>query len=185
MHRTGGIARNMNEYLTAEIETFAEEHPAMNAELLLEHTRVALARYHVSPADFTFCRGEQESPAKVVFGCPDPRSENTLEREDFVEKGAILMAGLLLHHFEGKQITRVLKRGDHVDYFVGDEPEDTRWILEVGGTDEQSFVAFRGRKRKQLEGSPYRLVPHWKDGYVSVTRFAPAAASACDPVPAR
>lgn len=173
----------MDEAITATIETFAEQHPAMNADLLVEPARVALARYHASPADFTFCRNERKCLAKVTFESPDPRSEHTLEREDFVEKGAIVVAGILLQQFEGKQITRVLPRGSHVDYFVGDSVGDTRWILEVGGTDEESFAGLRSRKRRQLEGSPYRQAPHRKSGFVSVTRFAPAAASACDSVP--
>ena len=155
----------------------------MNSELFLEHARVALARYHTSPANFTFYHGEDECMAEVIFDWPDPRSQDTLEREDFVEKGAIVLAGILLQRFEGKQITRVLPRGNHVDYFVGDAPGDIRWILEVGGTDERSFTALRNDKRRQLEGSPYRFAPHWKDGFVSVTRFAPAAAAACDLVP--
>ena len=67
---------------------------------------------------------------------------NTLEREDFVEKGAIVMAGLLLTRLEGKQITRVVPRGTHVDYFVGESPQDFRWIMEVGGTDEARWQAF-------------------------------------------
>jgi len=169
--------------LAATVETFAGQHPAMDAALLLGYARVALARYHNSPADFVFCHGEEEWPATVVFDCPDPRSQDTLEREDFVEKGAIVLAGVLLQHFEGRQITRVMKRGSHVDYFVGEAPGDTRWILEVGGTDEQNFTALRNRKRRQLEGSPYRFPPHGKDGFVSVTRFAPDAAAACDFIP--
>lgn len=173
----------MSEIIAATIETFAEQHPAMNAELLVEPARVALARYHTSPADFVFWHGQVKCLAKVVFGFPDPRSEHTLERGDFVEKGAIVLAGILLQQFERKQITRVLKRGSHVDYFVGDHPGDTRWILEVGGTDEQNFTALRNEKRRQLEGSPFRFAPHGKDGFVAVTRFAPAAASSCDSVP--
>jgi hypothetical protein len=173
----------VNEAIRASVETFPEHHPAMNTELLVEPARVALVRYHTSPADFVFCHGAEDCLAKVSFDCPDPRSEDTLEREDFVEKGAIVLAGILLHHFEGKQIARVLRRGSHVDYFVGDAPGDIRWILEVGGTDEQSFTALRNEKRRQLEGSPYRFAPHRKEGFVSVTRFAPAAAAACDVVP--
>jgi hypothetical protein len=173
----------VDEAIAATIETFAKDHPAMNPRLLLEHARVALARYHSSPANFRFYYGKDEYSATVAFDSPDPRSQDTLEREDFVEKGAIVMAGSLLRQFAGKQITRVLRRGDHVDYFVGEAPDDTRWILEVGGTDEQSFAGLRNDKRRQLEGSPYRYAPHRKDGYVSVTRFAPAAAAACDIVP--
>ena len=173
----------MSEFVEIPISAFAEQNRAMNPDLLLEHTRVALSRYHSPPADFRFCRDGEERPAKVSFDRPDPRSADTLEREDFVEKGAIVLAGLLLCHVEGKQITRVLCRGSNVDYFVGEAPGDMRWILEVGGTDEGSFAGLRTTKHKQLERSPYRRAPHSKDGFVSVTRFAPIAAAACDPVP--
>jgi hypothetical protein len=166
------------------IETFGQQHPATNPALLLEPARVALAKYHHSPASFDLCHGtDPPCPASVHFEPPDPRSETTLEREKFVEEGAIVMAGLLLSSFEGKQITRVLKRGAHVDYFVGENPQDRRWILEVAGTDEGSLASLRARKRRQLEQSPYRQAPHNMDGFVSVTRFAPQAAAALDLVP--
>jgi hypothetical protein len=165
------------------VDQFGEKHPATNPSMLVEHCRVALAKYHESPASFRFYHGmENEYPGRVSFESPDPRSEATLEREDFVEKGAIVMAGMLLAEFEGKQITRVVKRGTHVDYFVGEHPDDTGWIMEVGGTDEGSLAGLRSKKRRQLEASPYREPPHEKDGFVSVTRFAPQAAAALDPV---
>ena len=58
--------------------------------------RVALSRFHKSPATFTFCVGEADCPACVEFDLPDSRSEASLEREQFVELGAIVIAGLLL-----------------------------------------------------------------------------------------
>jgi len=172
----------MSQTVVLDIEAFGAGQPALNPDLLVEHARVALARYHESPAGFAVCTGADEHPATVVFGRPDPRSGATLERERFVENGAIVMAGIVLNRFERKQITRVLKRGRHVDYFVGDMPDDFRWILEVGGTDERNFTTLRSEKRAQLEGSPYRLPPHSKDGFVSVTRFAPGAVTASDRV---
>ena len=90
------------------------------------------------------------------------------------------MAGLLLTQFEGKRITRVVGRGECVDYFVGEGPQDFRWIMEVGGTDEGGLGSVRSRKHRQLAQSPYH---QYKDGFVAVTRFAPKAASALDPVP--
>lgn len=166
------------------VESFGEVHPEMNPILLVEYARVALAKYHQSPGSFDFHHGDTvRCPAKVHFGSPDPRSESTLEREDFVEKGAIVMAGLLLTQFEGKRITRVVGRGPHVDYFVGECPQDFRWIMEVGGTDAGGLGSVRSRKHNQLAKSLYRQTPHNKDGFVAVTRFAPQAATALDPVP--
>ena len=163
------------------VESFGEEHPEMNPMLLVEDARVALARYHQSPGRFDFHYGDRAGcSAKVNFSSPDPRSEGTLEREHFVEMGALVMAGLLLTQFEGKRITRVVGRGKCVDYFVGEGPQDFRWIMEVGGTDKGALGSVRSRKHNQLARSPYR---QYKDGFVAVTRFAPQAASALDPVP--
>jgi hypothetical protein len=166
------------------VESFGEEHPGLNPLLLVEHARVALTKYHRSPADFEFHHGDTETcSAQVHFRGPDPRSEGTLEREDFVEKGAIVLAGMLLTRFEGKRITRVVARGTHVDYFVGERPQDFRWVMEIGGTDEGGLASLRSRKRQQLQQSLYRQAPHHKDGFAAATRFAPQAASALDPVP--
>lgn len=167
--------------IEVSIESFGGEHPEMNPVLLIEHARVTLAKYHRAPASFVFHHGDKaSSSARVDFGDPDPRSERTFEREAFVETGAIVMAGLLLTQFEGKRITRVVGRGKRVDYFVGEHPQDFRWIMEVGGTDEGGLGAVRSKKHRQLAQSPYR---QYKDRFVAVTRFAPQAASALDPVP--
>ncbi len=174
----------MSAELDVTVESFGREHPEMDPALLVPHVRVALAKYHQSPANFDFHRGRDAAcSAHVRFESPDPRSAATLEREDFVEKGAIVMAGVLLVVFEEKQITRVTKRGAKVDYFVGDRPGDIRWIMEVGGTDESSLTGLRRKKRMQFEQSPFRRAPHNKDGFVSATRFGPQAAAALDPIP--
>jgi hypothetical protein len=166
------------------IEDFQKHHPALNALLLMEHARVALAKYHAPPASFQLHRGTEKVAANVAFGSSHPSSATTLEREDFVEKGAIVMAGLLLAHFEGKQITRVVRRRGRVDYFVGERPDDERWILEVSGTDEGSLTSRRHEKQAQLQESVYYRPPYSRDGFVAVTRFAPVAASTLDSVPA-
>jgi hypothetical protein len=166
------------------IETFFTQHPAMNGDLLVEPARAALVKHHTSPASFQLHHGPKTHSAKVNFEEPDPRSSNTLEREDIVEKGAIVMAGLLLTRFQKKQITRVMARGSRVDYFVGEKPGDFRWILEVSGTDSGNINSLRGQKREQLLESHYRQPPHLKDGFVAVTRFAPQATSILELVPA-
>jgi hypothetical protein len=133
---------------------------------------------------FQLHHGTKTVAATVKFKSPHPRSAATLEREDFVEKGAIVLAGLLLTHFEGKQITRIVPRGGRIDYFVGERPGDFRWILEVSGTDVGSLEARRQKKRAQLLESFLHRPPCSRDGYVSVTRFGPRAASTLDAVPA-
>jgi len=175
---------HMAEASTLDVEDFARLHPALNGPLLLEHARCALAAFHGSPASFQVHQGDAAPhTAAVTFGTPHPHSAATLEREDFVEKGAIVLAGLLLFHFEKKQITRVVRRGTRVDYFVGEQPGDFRWILEVSGTDTASFASRRQEKWEQLRDSIYHRPPYSKDGFVSVTRFAPVAATALDSIP--
>lgn len=174
----------MKEAIPLSVEDFEKHHPGLNPNLFTEHARVALAHHHNSPAPFRLFRGAEEFAAIMSFTDPEPRPASSLERERFVELGAIVMAGLLLAHFEGKQITRVTKRGSRVDYFVGERRGERCWILEVGGTDEGSLASLRNDKHEQLRQSPYRLPPHRKDGFVAATRFAPVAASALDPVPA-
>jgi hypothetical protein len=171
-----------SETLELSVEEFSEKHPALNPLLLVEHARVVLARYHRSPASFRVHYDEHEHNAAVSFRDPDHRSLATLEQEDFVEKGAIVMAGLALNSLAGKQITRVVRRGTKVDYFVGEAPDDFRWILEVGGISQGNLAAKRREKREQLKQSIYRTPPHNKDGFVSTTRFAQPAATALDSV---
>ncbi len=174
----------MPEVIALSVEDFATLHPALNGALFAEHARVALARFHASPASLEVLRDGESAPATIQFASPDPRSVHSLAREDFVEIGAIVLAGLLLTYWEGKQITRVVRRGGRVDYFVGEGPGDERWILEVSGTDEGSLTARRNEKREQLQQSPYHQTPHSRDGFVAVTRFAPPATSLLEKVPA-
>jgi IS4 transposase len=107
-----------------------------------------------------------------------------MEWPRIVEHAAIVMSGLLLAEMHGKQLTRVVKRGLRVDYFVGDAPGDFSAIIEVGGTDKGNVAALRTAKHGQLMKSPLRAAPHWKAGFVAVTRFAPDAVSVLDHVAA-
>ena len=75
----------MPEPIAADIKSFAGAHPGLNADLFEEHARVALSRFHKSPATFIFCVGDGDYPACVEFDLPDSRSEASLEREKFVE----------------------------------------------------------------------------------------------------
>jgi hypothetical protein len=172
-----------SEPLVLDVEELPRRHPAINAQLLLEHARVALASHGASPSPIDIHWRGQTLPARVHFQQPDPRSALTLQRPTFVELGAVVLAGLVLPATSGLQLTRVTPRGSRVDYFVGHQPGDLGGILEVGGTDRGSLAEVRGEKQAQLRESPYLRPPFCLPGYVSVTRFARPAASSLDEVP--
>jgi hypothetical protein len=165
-----------------DIEKFPAAHREMLPDVLMHPARAALERYHHSPAAFTIRIDANHVDATVRFAPADPRTVLTMERPRIVEHAAIVMAGVLLTKFHRKAITRVLRRGERVDYYVGKNPGEVTEILEVGGTDEGGIDALREKKHAQLGASPLRRAPHYKDGFVAVTRFAPEAVSVLDAV---
>ncbi|WP_148314478.1 hypothetical protein [Sorangium cellulosum] len=166
-----------------DVEAFAALHPGMHPSLAL-FARAALYHHGGSPRSFRALKNGASHPATISFAPPDARTASTYEREKIVEFGAIVLAGLLLSAWAGKQITRVCKRGSRVDYFVGETLDDHRWVLEVGGTDDSSHQAKRTEKRQQLEDSFYRRAPFKMNGFVAVTRFAEPSVTSLDAVPA-
>ncbi|WP_438032384.1 hypothetical protein [Sorangium sp. So ce204] len=172
----------MNEDTVAlDVEAFAALHPAMDPSLAI-FARAALTRHGRSPRAFRALQDGASQSATISFAQPDGRTEATYERERIVEFGAVVLAGLVLSTWRGKRITRVCKRGSRVDYFVGETPDDQRWVLEVGGTDESSHQAKRTEKRQQLEESPYLRAPFKKGGFVGATRFAEPSITSLDAI---
>jgi len=165
--------------ISFDVEAFAALHPAMDPGIAM-FARAALVRHGSPPHSFRALHKGAAHAARVSFAAPDGRTANTYEREKIVELGAIVLAGLLLHAWEGKQLTRVCKRGDHFDYFVGERPGDERWLLEVGGTDDSSHQAKRTEKKQQLKDSPYRRPPFSMDGFIGATRFAEPSVTSLD-----
>lgn len=163
--------------LNLVIEEFGPSHPGLNPTLLMEPARVALARYHRSPAKFRIIGPAGETTALVHFGMPDPRSANTVERERCVEEGAIVFGAMLLAKLRGIRITRVVPRRGRADYFLESPVEPGLWLLEVSGTDEGEIQTRKRTKIRQLQATPYRDTPNFRGGYVAVTRFAPEACS--------
>jgi hypothetical protein len=176
----------MIERIRLQIDAFGRKNPGLNPLFFLEAARAVLAHHHAaSPAVFRVTTWRNhELEVEVHFASPDPRSERSMEREHFIEVGAIALAGLLLPHLEGKQITRVTRRRDRVDYFLGVAPGDFRWILEVGGISRGSPAGLLRRKREQLQQSPLRRGPAFCDGYVAVTKFSYPGVVVLDFVPA-
>jgi hypothetical protein len=163
--------------LSLVVEDFGRSHPGLNPDLLIEPTRVALSRYHQSPAGFKVISPQGETTASVHFGVPDPRSVNTIERERCVEEGAILFGAMLLAELERIRITRVVPRRGRANYFLERSQEPGFWLLEVSGTDEGDIQARKRSKMQQLQSTPYRDTTSFRGGYVAVTRFAPDACS--------
>jgi hypothetical protein len=170
-------------HMSFDVEAFAALHSAMDPGIVM-FARAALSRHGGPPRSFSALRDGVACPASFSFAAPDQRTEKTYERERMVELGAVVLAGLLLHAWEGKQLTRVCKRGSRVDYFVGDNPGEERWVLEVGGTDDGSHQAKRTEKRKQLEDSLYRRAPFRMDGFVGATRFTAPSVTSLDTIAA-
>jgi hypothetical protein len=102
-------------HIPFDVEVFAALHPG-----IIMFARAALSRHGGAPRSFSALRDGTACPASFSFATPDVRTEKTYEREKIVELGAIVLAGLLLHAWKGKQLTRVCKRGSRVDYFVGE-----------------------------------------------------------------
>jgi hypothetical protein len=175
--------RMIEQRVAFDVETFAALHTGMDPTLT-GFARAALSLHGASPRSFRALRDGSSQLASVSFMSPDRRTEATYERERIVEFGAIVLAGLLLHEWEGKQITRVVRRGGRVDYFVGKIAGDVDWILEVGGTDSGVHQAKRSEKLQQLRDSFYRRPPFRKDGFAGATRFAEPAVTSLDAVPA-
>jgi hypothetical protein len=163
--------------LSFVIEDFGRHHPRLNPELLIERTRVALSRYHQSPAQFRIIGPSVEFAASVHFGTPDPRSEDTIERERCVEEGAILFGAMLLAELEMRGVRRIVPRRGRADYYLGSEHEPGFWLLEASGTDRGDIHARKRKKMRQLQSTPHKRNPEFRGGYVAVTRFAAPALS--------
>jgi hypothetical protein len=159
------------------IEEFGQHHPSLNPDLLIERTRVALSRYHQTPAQFKLIVPSGEFACSIHFGAVDPRSVNTVERERCIEEGAILFGAMLLAKWEMKRVARVVPRRGRADYFLESDHEPGYWLLEASGTDRGNIHARNKKKMKQLRSTPHKGEAGFRGGYVAVTRFAPPASS--------
>lgn len=169
-----------------ELGAFADLNPDVNPDLFLEHARVALSRFHRSPMRLRVeIDSTSVSEVLIHFPQPDPRSIESLQPKEWIEKGAIVIAGLLLPHHYGLRIVQIATIGESVDYYLGTSKIDPCAILEVGGTDHEDCRYRANRKRKQVEESLLFQEPHSIDGVISVTRFQSPAVSILERMRAR
>ncbi len=89
---------------------------------------------------------------------------NTYQRPVLTEFAALAVACILCQYRAGLEITEVTRRGEKVDYWLGDR----ELLLEVSGTQSGNLENLCASKStEQLQKNPFR-----KDGYVCVSRFA-------------
>jgi hypothetical protein len=88
---------------------------------------------------------------------------NTYQDTVITEFAALAVACVLCSSKAGLQVTEVTKRGEKVDYWLGDRA----YVLEVSGTIAGDLNAIAATKAtNQLQSNPFD-----KDGYVCVARF--------------
>ena len=88
---------------------------------------------------------------------------NTYQSPILTEFATLAVACILCQCRAGIEITEVTRRGEKVDYWLGDR----ELLLEVSGTQEGNIDSLCTTKAtEQLQANPFR-----KDGYVCVARF--------------
>jgi len=92
----------------------------------------------------------------------------TYQTNVLTEFAALAVACILVNRRAGLEITEVTRRGDKVDYWIGDR----ELLLEVSGTQNGDLAALCDSKADgQLLKNPFN-----KDGFVCVSRFSSPAA---------
>ena len=96
------------------------------------------------------------------------RCLKTYQTSVLTEFAALAVACILVNRRAGLEITEVTRRGDKVDYWIGDRD----LLIEVSGTQSGDLAALCDSKAKdQLLKNPFK-----KDGFVCVSRFRSPAA---------
>jgi hypothetical protein len=87
----------------------------------------------------------------------------TYQAPVITEFAALGVACLLTQFRLRKEITEVTRRGQKVDYWIGER----ELVLEVSGQGEGNLDVLREEKAEQLRSNPFE-----KDGYVCVVNFS-------------
>jgi hypothetical protein len=96
------------------------------------------------------------------------RCLKTYQTPVLTEYAALAVACILVNKRAGLEITEVTRRGDKVDYWIGDR----QLLLEVSGTQTGDLAALCDSKAtEQILKNPFK-----KDGFVCVSRFGSPAA---------
>jgi hypothetical protein len=89
-------------------------------------------------------------------------TDNTYQEPVITEFATLGLACILTSRRTGLQITEVTRRGERVDYWLGDK----EYVLEVSGTQSGSLEKLYETKAQQLSENPFE-----KSGYVCVAEY--------------
>ena len=87
------------------------------------------------------------------------------------EHAALALACVLLTRHTSLRIYEVCRRGEAVDYWIGDVAKGKRFVLEVGGQQGGSLEALSTEKTQQLTRNPWG-----RAGFICVAVFDDASA---------
>lgn len=92
---------------------------------------------------------------------------NSYQEPVLTEFATLGLACILLRTRANMEITEVCRRGEKVDYWLGDR----ELLLEVGGLSAGNLEALSTEKKDQLLSNPFEC-----DGYICVAVYASASA---------
>jgi hypothetical protein len=158
------------------------DHPRISAQdwrspLVLRVSQKV--RYADGTASFTSSfRGEDLQPADtaLVFRWKGLRQDfeqriKTYQEHILTEHATLGLACVLLTRHTDFRISEVCRRGDRVDYWIGDSKKRKRFVLEVGGEQGGSLEGLANEKTTQLRGNPWH-----RAGFICVAVYEGAAA---------
>ena len=91
------------------------------------------------------------------------RCVNTYQDPVLTELATLGLSCMLIQHRAGGEITEVCRRGDKVDYWIGEK----EYLLEVSGQKSGNLDILRDNKASQLLSNPFET-----SGYVCVANYA-------------
>lgn len=96
---------------------------------------------------------------------------NTYQEPVLTEFATLGLACVLLTNYTSFSISEVTRRGERVDYWIGDDQNRKRFVLEVGGQQNGPIDGLSTSKTTQLQDNPWK-----RPGFICVAVFAEAAA---------
>ena len=94
------------------------------------------------------------------------KCSNTYQEPVLTEFATLGLACVLLARHTTLTISEVTRRGERVDYWIGDAGNRKRLVLEVGGEQSGSIETLSDEKAKQLAENPWR-----RPGYICVAVY--------------
>lgn len=94
------------------------------------------------------------------------KCSNTYQEPVLTEFATLGLACVLLTRHTKLTISEVTRRGERVDYWIGDAGNRKRFVLEVGGEQSGSVDTLSDEKAKQLAENPWG-----RAGYICVAVY--------------